>query len=115
MPRLLCKFRVLFNPLITDAAPPHKDHQNCIGWVRTGDKIHDGIAVVVCNGDGEGLKHMAVGGDKAGQVWTDLLNWSQEEVTIGEDGWADFKCPAKSLSIWAAKDAKFRNEFGQKA
>ena len=30
------------------------DHQNCVGWVRAGDKSHDGCAVVLCNGDEDG-------------------------------------------------------------
>lgn len=30
------------------------DHQNCVGWVRVGDKSHDGCAVVLCNGDEDG-------------------------------------------------------------
>lgn len=27
------------------------DHANCVGWVRVGDAGHDGLAVVLCNGD----------------------------------------------------------------
>ena len=30
------------------------DHANCVGWVRVGDKSHDGCAVVICNGDEDG-------------------------------------------------------------
>lgn len=26
-------------------------------------------------------------------------------------GWADFKCPAHSVSVWAKKDSKARDEF----
>jgi alpha-amylase len=84
------------------------------------------------------------GGDEhKGEVWTDILGWSQEEVTIEEDGaflfsslsslcfspflflrpaladadvlrstgWATFKAPSKSVSIWAKKDARGRDSF----
>lgn len=51
----------------------------------------------------------------AGEIWTDVLGWSEGEVVIGEDGWADFKSPAGSVSVWAKKDARGREEFGDKA
>jgi alpha-amylase len=54
---------------------------------------------------------MEVGKDHAGKMWSDLLGWYQEEITIGEDGWAEFKCPPRSISIWTAKDARGRDEF----
>ncbi|CAE6419588.1 unnamed protein product, partial [Rhizoctonia solani] len=72
------------------------DHPNCVGWVRAGDAHHDGCAVVVCNGD-EGSKFLDVGKDHAGEKWTDLLGWHDGEVTIGEEGWAEFRCPARSI------------------
>lgn len=49
----------------------------------------------------------------AGEVWTDVLGWYQGEVTIGDDGWADFKCHERSVSIWAKKDARGREEYGK--
>ncbi|ORX40476.1 putative alpha-amylase [Kockovaella imperatae] len=89
----------------------HWDHANCLAWVRKGDEEHDGCVVVLCNGTDEGTKHCEVGKEHAGEKWTDVLGWHQGEVTIGEDGWADFSCPAESLSIWAKVDAKGREEF----
>ncbi|CAE6402173.1 unnamed protein product [Rhizoctonia solani] len=86
------------------------DHPNCVGWVRAGDAHHDGCAVVICNGD-EGSKFLDVGKDHAGEKWTDLLGWHGGEVTIGEEGWAEFRCPAQSVSIWAKADARGREEF----
>ncbi|KAG8864525.1 hypothetical protein FRB96_005028 [Tulasnella sp. 330] len=82
------------------------DHQNCVGWIRTGDETYDGCAVVLCNGDADGHKHMEVGKDHAGEKWMDILGWYEGEVTIGEDGWADFSCHARSLSVWINKDGK---------
>ncbi|KAJ7150950.1 alpha-amylase [Mycena crocata] len=90
------------------------DHMNCVGWVRMGEPEKgrpDGCAVVICNGD-EGLKRMEVGKEHANEKWTDVLGWYQGEVVIGEDGWADFKCSAMSVSVWVKHDAKGREEFG---
>lgn len=56
---------------------------------------------------------MEVGKEHAGEVWTDVLGWHQGEVTIDENGWADFKCCAHSVSIWTKKDARGREEFGK--
>lgn len=73
----------------------------------------------------------------AGEIWTDVLGWSQGEITIGDDvslylpsqynfnfntdtkicqfqGWTDFRCPARSVSVWAKKDARGREEFVKK-
>ena len=61
------------------------DHPQCIGWVREGDGVHDGCAVVLCIGSGEGEKRMQIPDGHAGEVWTDVLGWHQGEVTIGDD------------------------------
>ncbi|GAA6005838.1 hypothetical protein JCM10207_007245 [Rhodosporidiobolus poonsookiae] len=92
------------------------DHPQTVGWVREGDAEHDGCAVVVCNGTAEGEKRMQLPGGDAhkGEVWTDVLGWWQGEVTIEEDGWATFKCPSKSVAIFAKKDARGRDSFGKK-
>ncbi|KAF8917380.1 putative alpha-amylase [Mucidula mucida] len=89
------------------------DHMNCVGWVRMGEGDKDGCAVVLCNGSDEGSKRMEVGQHRANEKWTDVLGWSQGEVVIGEDGWADFRCSAGSVSIWVKQDAKGRNEFSK--
>lgn len=86
------------------------DHPNCIGWVRTGDKDNDGCAVLMCTGS-EGTKRMKVGEEHANEKWTDLLEWHKDEVIIGSDGYAEFRCPAGSVSIWASVNARGREEF----
>lgn len=88
------------------------DHPNCVGWVRAGEEGFSGCAVVMSNGT-EGSKRMEIGKEHAGEVWTDILGWTQGEITIEEDGWAEFKCPGESLSVWAHTDAKGREEFGK--
>ncbi|KAG9102539.1 hypothetical protein FRC06_001813 [Ceratobasidium sp. 370] len=86
------------------------DHPNCVGWVRAGDESHDGCAVVVCNGD-EGSKSLYAGKEHTGEKWSDLLGWHEGEATIDEEGWAEFRCPANSVSIWTKTDARGREEF----
>lgn len=57
---------------------------------------------------------MDVGKEHAGEVWTDVLGWSQGEVQINSDGWGQFRCPGGSVGIWTAKDARGRDEFAAK-
>lgn len=88
------------------------DHPACVGWVRMGTEEHDGCAVVLCIGDDEGVKRMEVGKEKAGQVYVDALGWMPDvEITVGDDGWAEFKSPAYSVGIWVRKDAKDLKRF----
>ncbi|KHD46089.1 alpha-amylase [Streptococcus hongkongensis] len=80
------------------------DHANCIGWTRLGDEEHQSaLAVVVSNGD-KGWKHMEVGQLYAGQTFIDYMGNCLEEITIAEDGWADFQVQAGSVSAWIPKD-----------
>lgn len=77
-----------------------------------GTEEHDGCAVVLCIGEGEGEKRMEMGKDKAGYVYVDALGWmSDVEITVGEDGWANFKSPAHSAAVWVPKDAKDLKNF----
>ncbi|KAF8757223.1 Alpha amylase, catalytic domain [Rhizoctonia solani] len=80
------------------------DHANCVGWVRAGDELHDGCALSQALNSLTSEKIMR-------EKWTDLLNWHDGEVTIGEEGWAEFRCPARSISIWTKSDARGREEF----
>ncbi|MFI3887060.1 alpha-amylase [Streptococcus parauberis] len=80
------------------------DHANCIGWTRLGDDEHQSaLAVVVSNGD-KGWKHMEVGQLYAGQTFVDYMGNSSEEMTIDENGWADFHAQAGSVSAWVPKN-----------
>jgi alpha-amylase len=80
------------------------DFPTCIGWTREGDDKHDGsgCAVVLSNGE-EGVKNMEVGGRHAGKTFVDYLGKHDAEVTINEDGWAEFYCRPGSVSVWAIK------------
>ncbi|MDN3657909.1 alpha-amylase [Ferruginibacter paludis] len=75
------------------------DHANCIGWTREGDDEHHGCAVVCSNGE-EGTKMMEIGQRYAGKIFKDILGKHAAEITINETGWAEFYCPAGSVSVW---------------
>ena len=79
------------------------DHPNCVGWTREGNS--DGItgcAVVMSNGD-DGNKFMEVGKKFAGKKFVDYLNIAEGEVTIDENGWANFWTHGGKVSVWVQK------------
>ncbi|NMO94430.1 alpha-amylase [Paenibacillus lemnae] len=78
------------------------DHPNTIGWVRRGvqDIPRSGCAVVISNGEA-GSKRMNVGEERAGEVWLDLTNTREDQITIGDDGFAEFPVNGGSVSVWA--------------
>jgi alpha-amylase len=80
------------------------DHPSCIGWTRSGDDDHEGsgIAVVLSNGS-DGWKHMEMGIQFSGTAFIDVLGHVKEEVVVAEDGWADFSCLGRSVSVWIVK------------
>ncbi len=74
------------------------DHANTIGWTRLGNEEYPGgMAVVLSNGDA-GTKWMEVG--QANQTYIDLTEHIDSPVTTNDEGWADFPCPAGSVSVW---------------
>ena len=80
------------------------DNNNYIGWTQEGDEEHikSGIAVVISTA-GDGYKRMHVGNQNAGEIYIDALDNCQEEITIEEDGCANFNVKEKSVSIWVKK------------
>jgi len=89
------------------------DEPTCLGFVRrgTGDRP-DGCAVVLSNA-GPGQKRMFVGEMHRGEVWTDILGWQTDEVTIGQDGFGMFMCSGTSVSVWVNKDAEQRRQIDE--
>lgn len=78
------------------------DHANTIGWTRLGtDEFPGGLAVVLSTGE-EGTKWMEVG--RANTTYVDLTEHIDEPVTTNEDGWADFRCLAGSVSVWIPQE-----------
>jgi alpha-amylase len=87
------------------------DYATCLGWVRYGTWDRPaGCAVVVSNA-GPGEKRMHVGEMHAGERWTDVLGWSEGEVTVGEDGFGVFRCGGCSVSVWVKEGAEGREKF----
>ena len=77
------------------------DDPHCIGWVRCGDDGHSGCAVVLSNKDGN-QKSMEMGVLYAGKTFYDFTGHIQDKVTIDENGWSNFPCPAGNVSVWVA-------------
>jgi alpha-amylase len=80
------------------------DHQNCIGWTRTGDSEHpgSGCAVLISNSQA-GTKNMEIGKEFSGKIFVDYLAKEETELKIDENGWANFKVNAGSVSVWGIK------------
>ena len=78
---------------------------DCIGWVRMGDDehSHSGCAVVLAIGE-DSARRMQVGDLHAGKTFVDYLGHFDHEITIEEDGWADFPAKGGSVSVWAEKN-----------
>jgi alpha-amylase len=74
------------------------DHPNTIGWTRLGDAEHPkAMAVLMSNGE-EGFKWMEVG--KPNTMFYDLTEHIKEPVKTNSYGWAEFRCPGGSVSVW---------------
>lgn len=91
----------------------YMDDPNCIGFVRRGDDEHNaGLACILSNAEEEEIK-MAVGKMHQGQVWTDILGYSDRKVKIDEDGYGLFACSPCKVSIYVREDAEGRDRFGK--
>ncbi len=77
------------------------DNPNIIGWTLEGDELHikSGLAVTISNA-GDGEKRMYIGKSFAGEKFIDSLANCNEEITIDNEGYGNFKVKAKSTSVW---------------
>ena len=98
---LLCQLR---KDLAYGLQRDYFDHPNCIGWTREGleGRQNSGIAVIMSNGD-KGHKDMKIGQRHAGKTFIDALGKCKHEVTVNEEGWAQFECEERSVSVWVLK------------
>lgn len=62
---------------------------------------------------GPSEKRMFVGEIHQGEVWTDILGWEPQEVTIDAEGNGLFACPGVSMAVYVKKDAAGREKFGK--
>ena len=74
------------------------DEPTCIGWTRQGDDEHPGgLAVVISSGD-DGVRRMQTGASNT--RFRDTTEHVGDEVTTDDEGWAEFRCRAGSVSVW---------------
>ena len=74
------------------------DHANTLGWTRLGNEEHPGgMAVVLSNGDA-GTKWMEVGQPNC--TYIDITEHISEPIETNDEGWAEFRCNAGSVSVW---------------
>lgn len=63
---------------------------------------------------GAAEKQMHVGREHKGEIWTDVLGWSQGGVTIDEAGNGMFPTSAASMAIFVNTNAAGREKFERK-
>ena len=85
---------------------------SCIGWTRAGTQQRPGCAVIM------NIEHpqpspasltMAVG--QPGQIWTDVLGTTCEEVLISDSGEGVFSRQGPGVSVFVDRDAPGRSDF----
>ena len=76
----------------------HFDHPNVVGWVRRSPQLV--VVVLMSNGD---AGHARLEPGPSGAVFTDATGADPEPITTDEDGTAQFRCPARGVSIWVSR------------
>lgn len=74
------------------------DHPNTIGWIRLGDAAHPGAMAVVLTNGSDGSKWMNT--YRPNTTFTDTTGHYAQKVNSDANGWAEFPCPAGSVSVW---------------
>ena len=80
------------------------DHPCTVGFVRLGEKEvpNSGLAFLMST-DMDGNKIMNVGIERKGEVWHELTGSIKDEVTIDEEGNANFLVKGRNLAVWVKK------------
>ena len=82
------------------------DSEHLIGWVRRGDREHEGSALAVAMSNaGGGSLHMRVSRRFAKERFFDALGGCPEPVVIGRDGFGDFPAPERGVAVWVREGA----------
>ncbi|KAJ7274379.1 alpha amylase [Mycena haematopus] len=76
----------------------------CIGFVRMGDLLHPGCAVLLSNKEDptDNFTHTArmfVGREHAHTVFRTFMS-PHSTINIDVDGWGEFSCPANRVQVW---------------
>lgn len=74
------------------------DHFNVVGWTRLGDVEHPRALAVLLSDGPPGSKWMEV--RRPHGRFRDLTGHCPEVVEANEWGWAEFRCPGGSVSVW---------------
>ena len=73
------------------------DHPTCIAWAWSGNEEDHHSMVVVMSSADAGKKTVK---QRPNTTYRDVTGHIKTEITTGEDGTAEFTCPAGSLSVW---------------
>lgn len=73
------------------------DHPNTIGWTRSTADGASALAVIMTNSEA-GYKKMQL--LTKNTKLRDLTGHIEDEITTDGDGWAEFRCNARSVSVW---------------
>jgi len=105
MKDLLDKFMLCRKYLAYGDEKDYFDHEDIIGWTRTGDYYHQdsGMAVILSDGPG-GYKNMNVGKNLANTILYDCTGNISEPVYVDQSGNGVFHCNGGSVSVWIKKD-----------
>lgn len=94
------------------------NHSNCIGWTRHGDSSNPyGCAVILSWTQETDFEHCApyikmnVGSQHAGEIWTDILGFEWNAVTIDENGIGRFPCQRNRMACFVSEAANGRDMF----
>jgi alpha-amylase len=74
------------------------DDANVVGWTRAGDADHPRALAVVMSAAGGGTRRMNTGRPNA--TFVDVTRTIGGSVATGADGFADFRCNDRSVSVW---------------
>ena len=74
------------------------DHPNTIGWTRLGEAAHPGAMAVVLSNGADGHKWMNL--FRPHKTFYDLTEHIREKVTTDANGWGNFRCLGKKISVW---------------
>jgi alpha-amylase len=79
------------------------DHFNTIGWTRLGTPGHPRAMAVLMSDGAAGTKWMEVG--KPHTAFRDLTGHIRDTITTNDAGWAEWRCPGGSVSVWVEEAA----------
>lgn len=94
------------------------ERSDFIGWVRMGTEENaDGCAVVMSWMQSSELPYsetflkMLVGKHRAGEVWTDVLDFEERAVKIDGEGFGEFTCLRNGMACFVHREAAGRERF----